>query len=454
MDILTVKQICKSENDFLKTNPKINLMELAVNSLYQFFPKKYLKKKILIICGPGKNGLDGKNFYKLIDGKKKKLFLINETFDFSIFKSALKKTEIVIDSIFGIGLNRDIEGIHKEVIKSINRSKAKVFSFDIPSGINANSGKKFKYAVKADQTIAIGFYKPGHFLLPGKEYCGKLNLVKIGLKTDKIRFPKIKNINNNIISNNLPKYDLLVHKHKKGNVLVCGGEMAGAARLVALSARKVGAGLSTIEIKKKNLKYYTFVEVGTILSLQNKKKKKYSSVVIGPGYGINEKQKTVIDILKNYDVPFIIDADVFTIFSKNSNLLNNILSEKGNCVLTPHEGEFKRYFKFNKTDKISQTIEASKISNSIVIFKGNDTVIANPDGDVWINSNAGNNLATAGTGDVLCGIIAGLLSQGLSLKKASLTGVWIHGELSKNSNNVIVEDFLNEIPYVMNSLKY
>ena len=130
------------------------------------------------------------------------------------------------------------------------------------------------------------------------------------------------------------------------------------------------------------------------------------------------------------------------------------MSEKGNCVLTPHEGEFKRYFKFNKTDKISQTIEASKISNSIVIFKGNDTVIANPDGDVWINSNAGNNLATAGTGDVLCGIIAGLLSQGLSLKKASLIGVWIHGELSKNSNNVIVEDFLNEIPYVMNSLKY
>ena len=130
MDILTVKQICKSENDFLKTNPKINLMELAVNRLYQFFPKKYLKKKILIICGPGKNGLDGKNFYKLIDGKKKKLFFINDTFDFSIFKSALKKTEIVIDSIFGIGLNRDIEGIHKEVIKSINRSKAKVFSFE------------------------------------------------------------------------------------------------------------------------------------------------------------------------------------------------------------------------------------------------------------------------------------------------------------------------------------
>ena len=454
MDILTVKQIIQSEKDFLKKNPTIDLMNLAVKNLYQFFPKKYKKKKILIICGPGKNGLDGKNFYKLIEGENKKIFFINDNFNFSKLKILINKSEIIIDSIFGIGLNRDVRGNYSKTIELVNNSNLKVFSFDIPSGIHPDSGKKLRVAIRAYQTLAIGFFKPCHFLLPGKEFCGKLKLIKIGLKAEKQRSPQIRNISKDIMQKKIPKFDLSVHKHKKGHVLVIGGEMSGASRLVALSARKVGAGLSTIQIKKKNIQFYRFVELGTILTLKNREKKNYNTVVIGPGLGVNESKKTIIDILIKYNVPFIIDADIFNIFSKKADFLNKILINKGNCILTPHEGEFKRYFKLDGDDKISLSLKASKICQSIIIFKGNDTVVAFPNGKVWINSNANSNLATAGSGDLLSGIISGFVSLGISISDASVFGVWFHGELSKNSNNLIVEDFLDEIPYVLNSLKY
>ena len=454
-NILTIKQIIQSENNFFEKKPSKDLMRIAVEKLFNEISKEKLKKKILIISGPGNNGNDGSNFFNLFRKNFKQIKLVklyekNNILDLGIL---IENSDIIIDCIFGIGLKRKINGIYKETIKKINRSNSEIYSFDLPSGINADSGLIEGIAVKATETFAIGFYKPCHFLLPGKEYCGNLKLVDIGLKTSNKRLPKIVNISNQPEFKKTKNEGLAIHKYKKGSVLVFGGKMAGASRLAALSARKVGAGLSRICIEKKNLDFYSGIEPGTIVELFSKSNKKCSSLIIGPGLGLKFKKKKIIENIEN-DIPTIFDADIFGIFAKNSSQLIKILNKRKNSVLTPHNGEFKRFFKFKGTNKIELSLKAASISNSIIIYKGNDTVIASPNGKVWVNSNAKNSLATAGSGDILSGIIAGLISQGFDIEKASILAVWIHGKLSHNKNNVIAEDFINDIPNVYNSLKY
>ena len=146
------------------------------------------------------------------------------------------------------------------------------------------------------------------------------------------------------------------------------------------------------------------------------------------------------------------DADALSLFKTNPKTLFNVLKKRKNSVLTPHHGEFKKVFDFDKADKINLVIKASKLTSSIIVYKGNDTVIACPNGNIWVNNNAKKSLATAGTGDILSGLIAGISSQKIDLEMAAVIAVWIHGELSHNSDNVIVEDFIKEIPKVVETI--
>ena len=285
-----------------------------------------------------------------------------------------------------------------------------------------------------------------------KKNCGDLKLIDIGLNSLKVK-PNIRIISPQIIKRFLPSNPIDIHKHKKGNVLVFAGLMSGASRLVALASRKIGAGLSTINIPEKYFRQYSGVEPGTIVDFKkNLQISKYSVFVIGPGLGLSFKKKNILKKLKN-KIPAIIDADAISIFEKKASMLIDILKERKNSILTPHHGEFNKLFSFKAKNKILLSIKASQKTNSIIIYKGNDTVIACPNGNVWINNNAKNNLATAGTGDILAGIIAGLIAQKVDLEIASVLAVWIHGELSQNNNNVIAEDFINEIPKVLETIK-
>ena len=456
-NILTIEQIIQSENDFFKKYPNKNIMDIAAIKIWKTIEKLIKNRKTLFVCGSGNNGLDGKKVYELAKKKRNKVNFLDLSNNKNLPKvnnnlnKLLVQNEIIVDAIFGIGLNKNVTGIKKKIIQKINLSKKQVISIDIPSGIYADSGEVRGVAISAKITLAMGFLKPAHLLLPGKMFCGKIIVIDLGLDPLK-RSPNIRLIDENTVKKNFPSHLIDSHKYVKGNVLVFAGEMSGASRLAALAARKIGAGLSTIKVPKKYLKYYSYVEPGTIMICEKKIDfTKYSSIVIGPGLGENFEKKKILKNLHNL-LPTVVDADALSLFKSSPKTLFSVLKKRKKSVLTPHHGEFNKIFDFKKVDKVNLAIKASKLTSSIIVYKGNDTVIACPNGNVWINNNAKKSLATAGTGDILSGLIAGILSQKVNLEIAVVIAVWIHGKLSHNSNNVIVEDFIREIPKVVETI--
>ena len=456
LNLYTIKQIKESENIYIKKNSLNKLFDNATIKITNFIKKNYKKKKILFICGPGNNGMDGKLSYnKLSEKYDVSIFKIdrNHKIDFKKLKNLINNTEIIFDCIFGTGLNKKINGNSKKIIELINKSNKKIVAVDIPSGLSGDSGERLGTCIEADTTLAMGFLKPGYFLQPAKEFIGKLVLLNLGLPEPNCK-PNIKLVNKKSIKN-IPLQNSNINKYDKGHVLVIGGEMAGASRLVAYSARKTGCGLSTISVEEKNLKYYTQTEPGTIIKIfKNSDLLKKDVLVVGPGLGKSFKTKKLLEILDLFNGPKIIDADAISIFEKKKKQFSKFLIKQKNIILTPHTGEFKKVFNYSKKlSKINNCLRASKLIDNCILLKGNDTVIAFPDENIWINNLANQNLATAGSGDVLCGIIAGLLAQKMAIEEAMPASLFIQSKISQSKKNVVVEDFIGEIPIAINSLK-
>ena len=320
--------------------------------------------------------------------------------------SLIKDFDVVVDCIFGSGLNRELRKIHKKIVEALNNSQKKLISVDIPSGIECDSGKILGDAVRADVTLCMGFLNS---LLLWKAMRGR-KLIDLDLKHRK-SFPKIF-LNSSKIYKHLPEFDIDVNKYDKGHVLVIGGEMAGASRMVAIAARKIGCGLSTIGILEKHLKFYNSAEPGTIIKIFDKNIfEKKDVLVIGPGLGKDFDKNLILNLIQNFKGPIVIDADAVSAFQNNKKLIYDVLIKKKNVVLTPHKGEFSRLFQNKSKSKIQECLNASKLIRNTILLKGNDTVISFKDDSIWINDNATNSLATAGTGDILCGLISGLLAQ-------------------------------------------
>ncbi len=455
--LLTVKQITQSEDIYIKKNSFNKLINLASSKIAQYVEKNFKNKQILFVCGPGNNGVDGKLAFKKIKNKSKlSLLELNKRkkFDNKKLKKLTDSSEIIFDCIFGVGLNREVLGSYKLAINLINDSKKKVISIDIPSGIDSDSGRIMGVCIKANKTLAMNFLKPCYFLLPSKEFAGEIELLDLGLDYPKKLAPNISLISRKIFENKIPKHGLNINKYDKGNVLILGGSMSGASRLVAYSARKTGCGLSTIVLDEFNLKYYLKSEPGTIIKIFHKTDfDKKDVLVIGPGLGKDYNKNKVLEFIKCFTGPIILDADALSIFENFRNDLISLLKKKEKILLTPHIGEFKRLFDYSDQSKITSCIKASNLIQNYVLLKGNDTVISFPKNKVWINSLDKNNLATAGSGDLLCGIIAGLIAQKMDFSSAILASMWIQSRISISKNHVTVEDFLDQIPIVINSLK-
>ncbi len=230
--------------------------------------------------------------------------------------------------------------------------------------------------------------------------------------------------------------------------------MPGASRLVAFSSRKTGSGLSTIAVENKYISLYSDSEPGTIVKkFEQSDLKNKDVLVIGPGLGKKFNKNKIIKIITIFDGPIIIDADAISVFENQKNKFKEFLKNKKNILLTPHFGEFTKIFNYKSDSKIVNCLEASNSIKNHILLKGHDSVISFFNGDIWINSIKNNNLATAGSGDILCGLVAGLIAQKMNLKSAVIAGVWIQSEISKLRNDVVVEDFLKKIPTVINSLK-
>ncbi len=453
----------------------------------------------LVLCGIGNNGGDGlvvaRQIYSMggkvtvlllgdakhFTGAAKKNFEIASKLSIKIrqIKSAKSlNTEMllhdaVIDALFGTGLTRNVEGIYQDAIQIVNNSSKTIFSLDIPSGINGNTGQIMGAAIKADFTITFGLPKLGNLLYPGYEHCGKLFVSHISFPSSLYSQDSLQvEINQ---PSRLPPRNKAGHKGSFGDVLFIAGALNyfGAPYFSALSFLKAGGGYARLaspssmtpfiankgsEIVFVPLKETTsfciaFENLETLLTLSEKS----DMVILGPGLSLNEEtQKLVKQLAKKINKPLLIDGDGLTALSQDMDIIKK---RKHPTILTPHYGEMSRItgrsIKEIEEDKISILQAESKKHNAIIVLKGAHSLIGYPDGRVFINMSGNSGMATAGSGDVLTGTIAAMFGLGLSLEESVRTGVFMHGlagDLAAKENGedgMTAQDILDYLPYAV-----
>ncbi len=474
------------------------LMENAGEAVYFVISQELGVKgnKFIVFCGGGNNGGDGLVVARKIhsSGGEVKVFLLD---DEATFKGAARKNfEIVsrlpiemsginsidslipefldcdatVDAIFGTGLVRKVGGIYKDVIQLINESQTTVFSVDIPSGINGDTGQVMGVAVEADYTVTFGLPKLGNMLYPGYERCGELYVSHISFPPALYESKSIKVAINNPVE--LPERAKDTHKGSYGKALFVAGSSNyfGAPYFSALSFLKAGGGLSYLATPKSISPYIAskgseivFVPLketpsGSI-ALENKGEllelsQGVDMVVLGPGLSLAEEtQELVRRLTPKINKPLVIDGDGITAIAED---LGRIRDRKAPTILTPHLGEMSRITKMevgeidrNKIDVLRRT---TKELNAIVILKGAHSLIGYPDGTVFINVTGNSGMATAGSGDVLTGTIAAMYGLGLQLEDAVRMGVFIHGfsgdvaAVDKGEDGITAQDILDYLP--------
>ncbi|WP_269581732.1 NAD(P)H-hydrate dehydratase [Roseibium sp. Sym1] len=353
----------------------------------------------------------------------------------------LADSDMIVDALFGAGLDRPLTGAVGKLVESVNKTGKPVLSVDLPSGVNGADGATAGAAIKAQATVTFFREKPGHLLHPGRALCGAVEVADIGITAqvlDEIAPETFAN-GPDLWLQAWPAHDPAGHKYSRGHAVVFGGPVAatGAARLSAGAALRAGAGLVTLasppDAVMVNACHLTAVMLkklageDAIANLLGDAR--LNAILIGPGFGIGERTRAAVgDILKAGRAT-VLDADALTSFADCPETLFEWIRGNGSpVILTPHEGEFARLFAGLEGGKLERARAAAAKSGAIVILKGPDTVIAAPDGRAAINRNAPPWLATAGSGDVLAGIAAGLLAQGVPGFDAAAQAVWLHGE--------------------------
>ena len=440
---------------------------------------------VLIICGPGNNGGDGYVVAGLLSNLGVKVEVVSLEFgkipskdnqfyknklDQLIFKkkpSDLSNYEYVVDALFGMGLSRNLSDEINDLINDINSADLDVYSIDVPTGINSDTGEVHGTAFKSKKTVTFFNKKLCHYLLPGRQYCGEIVVEDIGISKNVIKkiMPKIKKNEPSLWIDQFPFPISSDHKYSRGMLVINTGPkyQTGAARLAGRSALRVGAGAVTMVCDEETaeiLEPQISVELLSVIKEKNDfqkllKDKRVSSVLVGPGNGVNDETKARTLMALAFVDNCVIDADAITCFENNPTEL--FIDTYPHTILTPHEGEFKRLFGediASMNDKVLRCIEAAKLAGSIILLKGADTVIASPDGNVVINSSEAPYLATAGSGDVLAGIIASLVGKNkMKAFDAACAGAYIHSKLGEMIGpGLIAEDLIDNIPLMIKKL--
>jgi hydroxyethylthiazole kinase-like uncharacterized protein yjeF len=433
--------------------PGPTLMANAGRAVARAVQAQFRPCRTLVLAGPGNNGGDGYVMARLLQQAGWPVAIaalgppragsdaasaaaqwhgLNTSFD----PGAAARAELVIDAVFGAGLARDVDGLVADTLRAARR----VVAVDVPSGVDGTTGAMRGYAPTAVLTVTFFRLKPGHLLLPGRELCGEIALADIGLPVaalDEVRPASFANLPELWC---LPIPGAESHKYARGHVTVLGGAtMTGASRLAADAARRGGAGLVTIAANGRG-DIYRSGSPGLLVSdaalaelLEDKRRHVW---VCGPGLG-PDAARAALPVLLSAGRSVVADADVFTAFAGNPDALC------GAAVLTPHSGEFARAFGDPGVDRIAAARAAAARTDAVVLLKGADTIIASPDGRVAINASAPPWLATAGAGDVLAGLIAGLLAQGMPAWEAAAAGAYLHGRAAALAGpGLVVEDLL------------
>ncbi len=369
---------------------------------------------------------------------------------------------LVIDAIFGAGLSRPVDGASRSMIEALAASRLASVAVDVPSGLDGASGEVRGAAAPASVTVTFFRKKPGHLLLPGRMLCGQTVLADIGIPASVLERIAPKTCENApalwLEAYPWPRLD--THKYRRGHALVAGGElMTGAARLAARAAARIGAGLVTLAAPAATWPVYAASLTGVIVRPVARAEdfsalladERRNAILLGPGGGTGEAMRHNVLAALATRRAVVLDADALTAFADRRDALFAAIA--GPCVMTPHDGEFARLFAI-AGDKLARARAAAAQSGAVVLLKGGDTVIAAPDGRAMVNANAPPDLATAGSGDVLAGLVVGLMAQGLDPFRAAAAACWIHGDAAAAFGpGLVAEDIVESVPGALRRLK-
>ena len=441
---------------------------------------------VVILCGPGNNGGDGFVAARLLAerGWPVRLGLLGRREDLCgdaawaaagwtgpvlpAHPDLVADAILIIDALFGAGLNRDLDGMALDLVRAMAGAGRPILAVDVPSGVNGDDGAVRGAVAPATRTITFVRRKPGHLLLPGRVLCGEVSVADIGITA-----PMVTGLRPTHWANGpelwgplFPWPRLDGHKYARGHLLMLGGtRMTGAGRLAARAALRIGAGLVTLACDPAASLTYSLslaslivapVETGADFRelLADPRR---NALLLGPGAGV---MAGAADILRESTLTAlaagrrgVLDADIFTVFAGDLGALRSS-GLSADWVLTPHEGEFRRLFGDLPGGRLARAQAAARQAGAVLLLKGPDTVIAHPDGRVIINDNAPPDLATAGSGDVLSGLLAGLLTQGMPAFEAAAAAAWIHGESGRLAGpGLIADDLPENIPAILRQLK-
>jgi len=478
----------------------------AAEAISDAFPDLQ-KKKIAIIAGKGNNGGDGfviaryllnqgvsvrvylltdpkglrgdaETNYNIFQRMKGEILSVASSKDYVKVKKDLEKFDILVDGIFGTGLDAEVRGYYREVIDHLNTLQKPVVAIDIPSGLDANTGKPLGTAIRAFLTITFGLPKVGHLIPPGLGYVGKVKVIDIGIPRRLLEEEKIPTylLEKEQIQRwlSIPR-NPDTHKGDYGHLLVIAGSVGktGAAAMACQAALRMGAGLVTLAIPKSlnGIMEMKLTEVMTeplpetpkqTLSLrafsalvrlcENKR-----AVIIGPGLGtFKETQSLVLKLVKTLNLPIILDADGLTALATQPKILP---ITNRSLILTPHPGEMARLIRSNVKevleDRIGLSRKFSQSQHVHLILKGHPTLISTPQGEVFVNPTGNPGMASGGTGDVLTGMIGGLVCQGFDILPSLQIAVYLHGMAGdegareKGEKSLIATDIIEKIPSLL-----
>jgi NAD(P)H-hydrate epimerase len=368
--------------------------------------------------------------------------------------------------LFGAGLARDLNGEVARTVAAVNAGGSPVLAVDLPSGIDGRTGEVRGVAIRAMRTITFFRLKPGHLLLPGRTHCGVTEVAQIGIPESVLATLRPTAFHNGpaLWGASLRKPAAEDHKYSRGHAFVVSGPASstGAARLAAAGALRIGAGAVTVasppDALAVNAAHLTAIMLRSIDGSDALERllsdPRAKAVVVGPANGVGEATRANAEAALRSAAGVVLDADALTSFSAAPGRLFKAIAERSApVVVTPHAGEFARLFD-DTGPKLDRARAAAAESGAVVVLKGADTVIAAPDGRAAINSNAPPDLATAGSGDVLAGMIAGLLAQGAAGFEAAAAAVWVHGAAGAAvGRGLIAEDLPGAVPRVLQALE-
>ena len=470
--------------------PGLDLMAAAGRAVADAIRRRWPPGPVLVLAGPGNNGGDGYVAARLLAaaGWPVKIAALVPPGELKGDAAVMAArwtgavtglddidwsgTGLVIDALFGAGLSKPVDGLARAALEAAEARGLPVVAVDVPSGVSGDTGvilggAVLGYAPQAALTVSFFRAKPGHLLLPGRDLCGTVEIAPIGIPESVLDgiAPACWRNGPALWLDSLPVPRGDTHKYHRGHALILGGPMTGAGRLAAQAARRIGAGLVSLAVPSGTADIYAADHPGAIVQecpdrealadiLRDPRR---NALLAGPGAGTGPEVRPAVRAVLETGRATVLDADAISAFAGEAESLAGLI--QGPCVLTPHDGEFARLFpdlmgEGLEGNRLSRARQAARMLGAVLVLKGSDTVIASPDGRAAINDNAPADMATAGAGDVLAGLVLGLLAQGMPAFEAAAAAVWLHGAAAGIAPaGLIAEDIPDCLPGLLQRLR-